>query len=152
MNLLNLKYIFLLILLISLGCKNNMGMDGNYYLCENGYYSEVYIKNDSVRAAWDTNGNDLSEWQKMKIRNDTLYFEQFGHLRDSIKGTIKYLEKDKSEFHYFIGSGKYSFEEKGILNRINGNLNFESEEEFWLEFKKRQSSADCESRTKKNAG
>jgi hypothetical protein len=152
MNNRNSKYILILILSIFFGCQNEPKIDGNYYVCEDGYYSEVYIKNDSIRVSWDTNGDDLTEWQKMEIKNDTLYFMQFGHLIDSIKGKMKYVGNDRMEFHYIIGSGKYSFEGVNTLNRIDDKLNFKSIKEFWAEFKKRQNLADCQSKPKKNDG
>ncbi len=152
MNFQNIKYILVLFLSIFFGCQNERKIDGNYYLCKDGYYAELYIKNDSIRLASDTNGDDLTEWQKMKIKNDTLYFMQFGHLNDSIKGKMNYIGKDKMEFHYIVGSGKYSFKEVNILNRIDDKLNFKSAREFWVEFKKRQNIADCQSKPKKNAG
>ena len=146
MNLQNIKYIFVLILSISFGCQNKHNMDGNYYLCENGYYSEVCIKNDSICVASDTDGDVLTEWQKMKIENDTLYFMQFGHLIDSIKGKMEYIGNDRIEFHYIIGSGKYSLEGVNTLNRIDDKINFKSTKEFWMEFKKRQNLVDCKSK------
>ena len=151
MNIQNIKYILILILTISFGCQNEPKMDGNYYVCETGYY-EIYIRNDSIRAASDTNGDDLTEWQKMDIENDTLYFIQFGQLIDSVKGKMKYVGNDKMKFNYIIGSGKYSFVGVSTLNRIDDKLNFKSIKEFWVEFKKRQNLADCESKPKKNAG
>ena len=143
MNLRNIKHILGLILSIFFGFQSEPKMDGNYYICEVCYY-EIYIKNNSIRAAWDTNGNDLTEWQKMKIKNDTLYFKQFGHLIDSIKGKMEYIGNDRMEFHYIIGSGEYSFEGVSTLYRIDRELNIKSTKEFWNEFKKRQNSANCE--------
>ncbi len=85
----------------------------------------------------------------MKVKNDTLYFMQFGHLIDSIRGEMKYVGNDRMEFQYIIGSGKYSFDGVNTLNRINNELNFKSVKEFWREFKKRQNFANCLSKSKK---
>ncbi|WP_405246162.1 hypothetical protein [Cellulophaga sp. Asnod2-G02] len=147
-----MKHILILIFVTFYGCQNEYKIDGNYHLCNNGYYTEIFIKNDSIRAASDMNGSDLSKWQKMKIKNDTLYFMQFGHLRDSIKGKLKYIGNSKMEFHYFVGSMGYSFEGTEILNRIDHDLNFESIEEFWSGYQERKGLANCKVNPKKNAG
>ena len=106
-------------------------------MCNNGEYSEVYFKKDSMRVASENEWVKLSEWRKVEIKNDTLYFQSFGEWRDDWKAEIKYIEKNKTELHNLITDVKLD------LERINGTLNFEQTNEFWKGFKNRQEIRNC---------
>lgn len=134
-----LKYFRELILvLIIFGCNSDENIVGNYYICEEDEYLEIYFKKDSMRIAADNSWVRLSEWRKIKIQNDTLHFETFGEWRDSSKALMISNKIDKIQFYYFESS-------KDTVNLfpILENLNFENSEEFWEGFRKRQESSKC---------
>jgi len=128
----------ILILALALSCKNDRNLNGNYSICNNGEYTEVYFKQDSMRVASENEWVKLSKWRKVEIKNDTLYFESFGEWRDDWKAEIKYTGKNKTELHNLITGIKID------LERINENLDFENPKEFWNGFSNRQESKNCE--------
>jgi hypothetical protein len=91
-----------------------------------------------MRAAVDNEWTKLSEWRKIEIKNDTLYFTGFGEYRDKLRATIKYIENNKIEFYNLDTNFKFTIEP------IEENINFEKEKEFWNGFYSRQSSRECE--------
>jgi len=127
-----------IILALFFGCKNDQNLDGNYSMCHNEEYAEVYFKNDSMRIASNNEWVKLSEWRKIEIKNDTLYFESFGEWRDNWKAEIRYVGKNKIELHNLITDVKLD------LESINQNLNFEKPIEFWNGFNNRKNSKNCE--------
>lgn len=127
----------ILTLTLTFGCKNDRNLNGNYSVCNNGEYLEVYFKQDSMRVASESEWVKLSEWKKVEIKNDTLYFESFGEWRDDWKAEIKHIGKNKTEFHNLITDVKFD------LERINESLDFENPEDFWNEFSKRQNLSNC---------
>lgn len=128
--------------MISLGCQNTQDLDGYYSHCDNGYYSEVYFKKDSMRVAADNDWVKLSEWRKIKIVNDTLFFETFGEWRDSTKAKIKYMGRDKIQLSFPETIKDTAYKLIQNLERIECDFNFNSSKEFWAQFKKRENSAD----------
>ncbi|MCK0158952.1 hypothetical protein MWU65_17325 [Cellulophaga sp. F20128] len=134
---LNLWNIILIITLL-FGCQNEQKLDGNYSMCNNGEYTEVYFKKDSMRVASENKWVKLSEWRKFEIKNDTLYFQSFGEWRDDWKAEIIYNGKNKTELHNLITDVKFN------LERINENPHFENLKEFWNEFSNRQKIRNCE--------
>jgi hypothetical protein len=129
--------IYILVLSLLFGCQNSQSIEGNYSICHNGYYREVYFKNDSMRVASDNEWTKLSKWKKIKIKNDTIHFETFGEWRDFSKVVIKYVGKNKIKLRN-LKSG-----ENLDLEQIDENLNFEKQHEFWKGFYNRQSSGNC---------
>lgn len=128
----------ILIFTLLFGCQNEQRLDGNYSMCNDGEYSEVYFKKDSMRVASKNEWVKLSEWRKVEIKNDTLYFQSFGEWKDDWKAKIIYKGNNKAELHNLITGIKFN------LERVNENLNFENPEEFWNEFINRQKSKGCE--------
>jgi hypothetical protein len=127
-----------LILILFFGCQKDRILDGNYSLCSNGEYSEVYFKKDSIRAASESKWVRLAGWRKMEIKNDTLYFRSFGHLTDDYIVKIKHIGINKVELHNLVTDSEFE------LESFNANMNFENTKEFWIEFKKRRNSSNCE--------
>ena len=66
---------------IFFSCENNKNIEGNYSVRKYDEYIEMYFKNDSMRVTADDEWIKLSEWQKIEIKKDTLYFEMFGEWR-----------------------------------------------------------------------
>lgn len=126
-----------LIIILLFSCKNEHKLDGNYSICNNGEYTEVYFKNDSMRVASENEWVKLSEWRKIEIINDTLYFKSFGDWKDNWKAEIKFIDKNKTELHNLTTDVRLN------LERINENLNFKNEKEFWGKFRARQDSGNC---------
>ncbi|WP_025665377.1 hypothetical protein [Aquimarina megaterium] len=126
-----------LIITLFFGCQNEQKLDGNYSMCNNGKYSEIYFKKDSMRVASKNEWVKLSEWRKIEITNNTLYFESFGEWKDNWKAEIKFIDKNKTELHNLITGVKLN------LERINKNLNFKNQKEFWEKFRDRQNSGNC---------
>ncbi len=119
-------------------CHNNLTIEGNYSICHNGYYREIYFKNDSIRAASHSEWVKLSKWRKIKIKNDTLHFETFGEWRDSSKVKIKHTGKNSFELRN-LKSGETLY-----LKPITENITFEKTNEFWNGFNRRRNSENCE--------
>lgn len=130
-----LIYLFLLILFI--GCQNSHNIEGNYSLCNKGSYMEVYFKKDSMRVASENDWVKLSNWRKIKFKNDTLHFETFGEWRDSSKAILKYVETNKVKYKN-LRTGDVLF-----LYPFNDKLNFNNPEKFWKGFYKRNNN-NCE--------
>jgi hypothetical protein len=120
------------------GCYNYRNLDGNYSTCENGEYIEVYFKNDSMRIASDNDWIKLSEWRKIEIKSDTLYFETFGEWKDSLKAEIKYVGVNRTELHILASDIILD------LEPIDENLNLDKPKDFWNGFNNRQNSKNCD--------
>ncbi|UOB18664.1 hypothetical protein [Abyssalbus ytuae] len=128
----------ILITTLLFGCQNKQKLDGNYSMCSNGEYVEVYFKKDSMRIASENESVKLSEWRKVEIKNDTLYFESFGEWKRKYKAEIKYIGNYNIELHNLMTNIKFN------LERINENPNFQNSMEFWNGFNKRQKNKNCE--------
>ncbi len=102
-----------------------------------GEYSEVYFKQDSMRVASESEWVKLSEWRKIEIVKDTLYFETFGEWRDNSKAEIKYVGLNKIELRILETDNKLE------LKPISENLNFDKSNEFWDGFKSRMNNKKC---------
>ncbi|WP_299438247.1 hypothetical protein [uncultured Aquimarina sp.] len=126
-----------LITTLLFGCQNEQKLNGNYSMCNNGEYTEVYFKKDSMRVASENEWVKLSEWRKIEIANDTLYFQSFGEWKDNWKAEIKLIGNNKAELHNVITDLRFN------LERINVNLNFKNPKEFWGKFRNRQNSENC---------
>jgi hypothetical protein len=120
------------------GCQNKGKLDGNYAICYNGEYTEVYFNKGSMRVASENESRVLSEWKKIKIKEDTLYFESFDEWKHKWKAKIIYNGKGKTELHNLNTDMKFN------LELINGNLNFKNPKEFWNEFINRQKIRNCQ--------
>ena len=127
----NIIYLFILGILFS--CSKNKEIDGNYFFCRNGGYVEVYFKKDSMRIASENPRIKLSEWRKINIINDTLYFETFGEMSYTSKAGIKYIGKDKIELHFM------KIENHLDLWLMQDDFNSEDSNEFWDGFHRRKS-------------
>ena len=90
----------ILIFNLILGCQSDKTLDGNYSSCIDGEYVEIYFKKDSMRVASENVWVELSEWRKIEIKNDTLYFETFGEWRDKSRAKIKYVEMNNAELSF----------------------------------------------------
>lgn len=113
-------------------------MNGNYSMCHNGEYLEIYFKKDSMRVASENKWVKLSEWRKIEIKNDTLLFETFGEWKKKSKAEINYIGTNKIEMR------NLETNERRSLVTFNENLNFENQKEFWNGFNCRQNSKNCE--------
>ena len=131
-------YIFILTITSLFSCQNEQKIDGFYSICSDGEYAEIYFKKDSMRIASQNEWILLSEWRKIEITDDTLYFESFGEWRDDWKAQIRFISKNKTELHNLTNNVKIN------LERFDENLIFENPNEFWEKFKKRQRSKNCE--------
>jgi len=149
MNLQNIKYLLILILTISFGCQEKQKLDGYYSNCNNGYYSEIYFKKDSMRVASENDRIKLSEWRKINIKNDTLFFEMFGEWKIPSKAKIKYIGREKIELIFLTNTQNSDLKRVQIFERIDDNFEFNPSKEFWTKFKKRKNSADCKIKAKK---
>ncbi|MEL7122584.1 MAG: hypothetical protein AAFO07_24270 [Bacteroidota bacterium] len=139
--------LFIVILISSLlfSCQNENKLNGNYSICIDGQYAEVYFKRDSMRMASESEWVRLSKWRKIEILNDTLFFETFGEWRDNAKAKIKYngLNNIELKFPKDIEDKKFGMTQS--LERIKGDFDIEESEEFWTAFKTRKSLTECKS-------
>ena len=88
--------------------------------------------------ASDSEWISLSEWRKIEVKNNTLYFETFGELRDSATAEIKYIGRNKIELKLLEAKRSIN------LEPINESLNFEKPKELWNGFINRLNSSNCE--------
>ena len=91
-----------------------------------------------MRVASEIDERKLSEWKKIEIKEDTLYFESFDTWKHNWKAKILNLEENKAELHNLNTDVKMS------LERINGNIDFENQRVFWNEFQNRRKNRNCE--------
>ena len=85
--------IYILIVGFFFGRKTDQNLIGNYSICKNGKYMEVYFKKDSMRRRqWDS-WVKLAEWRRIEMENDTLHLETFGEYRDSLKWKQNILKR-----------------------------------------------------------
>lgn len=87
--------------------------------------------------ASDSEWISLSEWRKIEIKNDTLYFDSFGELRESWRAEIKYVGRDRIEMRILESNKELN------LEPIYENLNFEKPKELWDGFINRLNSNEC---------
>ena len=127
----------ILILVLFSSCQDRPNLDGNYSMCSNGEYTEVYFKQDSMRVASENEWVKLSKWKKIEIKNDTLHFETYGEWRKKRKAEIIFIGKNKIELRIL------EFNEILNLERINGNLSLDNSVEFWNGFNNRWNSNNC---------
>ena len=127
----------ILTLILCFSCDTDRNLDGNYSVCNNGEYLEIYFKQDSMRVASNNERVKLSKWRKIEIINDTLYFETFGEWREKMKAKINYTGFNNIEMRFL------ETDERRNLEPINRNLNFGNEKEFWNGFNKRLNSKNC---------
>ena len=127
----------ILMLALFAGCQDQGSLDGNYSMCHYGEYIEVYFKGDSIRAASENEWAKLSDWKKITISKDTIFFETFGEWRDSIKARLKYVGKSKIQMQN-LNNG-----ETLTMRRIENGVTFENANEFWKGFINRRHSEKC---------
>ncbi len=127
----------ILIFNLLLGCHTGNTLDGNYSTCIEGEYIEIYFNKDSMRVASENVWVGLSEWRKIEIINDTLYFETFGEWKDQSSAKIRYLGMNNAELSFL--------ETDGILNlkQMNVKLTFKDSLKFWKGFKNRMNNKKC---------
>ena len=118
-------------------CQTNKKLEGNYSYCYEKQYVEVYFKKDSMRVAADDYWVNLSEWRKVDIKNDTLYFETFGEWRYNAKAEIIYGRGNKIKLNVFEDEITLD------LEPIKEKLNLSNDDIFWDEFRKRKKSSIC---------
>ena len=126
------RWILGLFLPLLLACDNDRTIEGNYWICREGIYGEVYFKKDVMRAASEDEWAQLSEWRTIKVENDTLHYETFGEWRDSLKARLTYLPSNRIELSV-IDDG-YSV----ILEPIHEHLNWADSTAFWSGFNHRK--------------
>lgn len=126
-------------LILMFNCQKERNINGNYYVCQNGEYIEVYFKKDSMRVVSDDHWVKLTEWEKIEIKNDTLHFETFGEWRMPSKAKIEYVEKRRINLIILVSKNV----EVVNLKSIYENVNSENSEAFWNGFYKRLNSSDC---------
>lgn len=127
-----MKYLlFIFCLLFAFSCHNST-IEKNYFVSKNGGYFEVYFKKDSMRMAYDNHWVGQSEWRKIAIKKDTLYFKTFGEWSHSTKAVIEQKENNSIELHFLDSSRKLK------LEPINEEINFENEKDFWNGFYNRK--------------
>ncbi len=118
-----------------ISCNNEKKLNGNYYSFNKRHeYTEYYFKQDSLRIATENDWVKLSDWKKIIIRDDTLYFETFGEWRELRKAKINYLKQDK------INLLLDKFNDTIFLIRLDDKIQFNDLEEFWSEFEERKNS------------
>lgn len=133
------KFCYLiLILVLFISCQSDQNLVGYYKMCLSGDYGEVYFKKDSMRFASDNEWVKLSDWKKIRIENDTLYFETFGEWRNSESAKITFHGGDEIELRILENNVNIN------LIRFDENPNFENLEEFWNGFHTRQDNQNCE--------
>ena len=132
----NLVYLILISTLF-FGCKNDKNLEGNYSICIDGEYTEVYFKQDSMRIASENEWVNLTEWKKIEINNDTLLFETFGEWRNVSKAKIKHIGMNKTELRILESDVTLN------LEQMNEKLNFKDSIEFWNGFKIRRNYKKC---------
>jgi hypothetical protein len=139
--------LFIAILISSLlfSCQNENKLNGNYSICIDGQYAEVYFKKDSMRMASNNEWVRLSEWRKIEILNDTLYFETFGEWRDNAKAKIEYNGRNEIKLKFPKDMEDKQFGITQGLERIKSDFDIEESEEFWTEFNIRKSLTECNS-------
>ena len=118
----------ILILALFFGCQNDRNLNGNYSICHNGEYLEIYFKQDSMRVASENVWVKLSEWRKIEITNDTLHFETFGEWREKSKAEVNYIGMNNFELRIL------ETDERRNLEPIYENKNFENHKELWNGF------------------
>ncbi|WP_298321378.1 hypothetical protein [uncultured Aquimarina sp.] len=79
----------------------------------------------------------ISEWRKIEIKNDTLYFDSFGEWRENWKSKIKYINRNKTQLHNLVTDSLID------LVPFETKLNFENPTEFWEGFNIRYNSKNC---------
>ena len=131
--------IFICALLLATSCNDTKKLDGNFSICDNSEYFEVYFNKDSMRVASENEAVGLTERRKIEIINDTLYFESFGEWKMDLKARIDY--KKNNDVKLWIAENGKEFPID--LKRINEKLDFENEKKFWKEFKRRFKSSEC---------
>lgn len=82
--------------------------------------------------AYDNHWVGQSEWRKIAIKKDTLYFKTFGEWSHSTKALIKQKENNSIELHFLDSSRNLK------LQPINEEINFENEKDFWNGFYNRK--------------
>lgn len=132
-----INFLNLILLFVLISCKSDNKLDGYYSICLNGEYIEVYFKSNLMRVASDNEKKQLSEWKKIKIKNDTLYFKSFDEWEHDWKVKITYKVDGKTEFHNLNTDMKF------YLEPINKKLVLKNEKEFWTEFHNREKVRNC---------
>ncbi len=131
------KTIYLLLSLFVFSCDNDKSIEGNYSVYKYGGYLEIYFKNDSMRVAKNDEWIKLSDWQKIEIKEDTLYFTTYGEWRSPTKAKISKGENNVIELQ-FLDNYKNL-----ILYPISQNIDFKNQKKFWKEFNKRSKIRNC---------
>jgi hypothetical protein len=110
----------LILIFVTIGCKSERKLNGNYSTCHNGLYAELYIENDSMKSA--TSMSWISNWRKFEIKKDTLYHLYFGEWADSTKAKVNYIGKDGFELYYPKDSVTHTFKKMNII--IDDNVTY----------------------------
>ncbi len=105
-----------------------------------------------MRVASENDWVKLSEWRKVNIINDTLFFETFGEWKNPEKAKIKYIGWSKVELRFQKDIDDTEFKMIQELEQIEDDFDILDSEEFWTKFKKRKNSADCKTEAEKKVG
>jgi hypothetical protein len=92
-----------------------------------------------MRVASENEAVELTEWRKVEIINDTLYFESFGEWKMDLKARVNYMENNDVKLLIAENGKEFAID----LTRIDKKLDFENKKEFWKEFKKRYVNREC---------
>ena len=90
-----------------------------------------------MRVSSNFNTDYLSEWKKIEIKDDTLFFETFGEWKQLEKAKIEYQQKGMIKLTFL--NHKFSYD----LTPIDKKVNFNSHEKFWDGFQERQRESNC---------
>lgn len=128
-------WIFSFFLIPLLGCNHEKGLIGNYFSTNmSGEYTEYYFIRDSLRIATENNWVNLSDWKKIELKDDTLYFETFGEWREQMKAEVNRISNNKVRIILLKSNDTI------YLQKLYQNIDFENIDEFWKEFEKRKNS------------
>tara|TARA_R110000850_G_C9994021_1_gene467330 strand:- start:9502 stop:9918 length:417 start_codon:yes stop_codon:yes gene_type:complete len=131
------KSLCILSIIILVSCQADQKLKGNYAICYNEEYTEVFFKEDSMRAASGTHTHYLSEWRKIKRVKDTLYFQTFGEWRDSVKAIVTNVGANKINLR-MLNNDDYLH-----LEPIDEDIYLEDFKVFWDGFYERKRLSKC---------
>ncbi|WP_459212082.1 hypothetical protein [Aquimarina rhabdastrellae] len=127
----------LLIVILFVGCQKNKSLEGNYSTCHKGKYIEIYLKKDAIRIASNDEWIRLSEWRKMEIKNNRIFFDTFGEWKKPTEAEVIYINSNEIELKFINNEGNLK------LKLIDENIIIEESKEFWNKFDKRRVFRDC---------
>ncbi len=92
-----------------------------------------------MRVASENEMVGLSEWRKIEIIDDTLYFESFGEWKEDLKARVDHISKNNLGLRILENENEFTIN----LMRVTEKIDFENQKEFWKEFKNRRTKRGC---------